>query len=110
MAVSELVSTPEFICVHKLTTDLANIGIGVMGSLSLREKEKDRKDLALLVIRFKDPQMNWDQFWSLPETGLSRYAEDFLQHVGTAPFTFLFEVNLVLPKYCSLGHANDCIA
>lgn len=65
-----------------------------MGSLSLREKEKDRQDLALLIINFRDPQMNWDQFWSQPETGLSKYTEDFLRHVGTAPFTFLFEVSL----------------
>lgn len=63
----------------------------------MREKEKDRKDFGLLIIRFKDPQMNWDQFWSQPETGLSRYAEDFLQHIRTAPFTFLFEVSLVPP-------------
>lgn len=66
-----------------------------MGSLSLREKEKGRQDLDLLIIRFRDPQMNWYQFWSQPETGLSRYTEDFLRHVGTAPFAFLFEVSFV---------------
>lgn len=73
-----------------------------MKSLSLREKEKDRQSLGLLLIRLQDPQIDWDTFWSRNETGVSTYAEDFLRNIKTAPYSKLFEVRLIV---CGLRHS-----